>query len=135
MRPIVQLAVPAAVAVALLLAADWILQPVPVPAATAVLGGLLGLGWGRGAGWGRAAWGVVAGLLAGVGLHLWVHRAGGSPAPDEGLWAHLAADGAVALGVGLGVVTASVLAQRALVRGSSGGQEEEPSRSAATRPG
>ena len=76
------------VAIPLLLVADRLLQPVPVPAATAVAAGLLAVWLGR-----RTAIWAIAGLFPGVGLHTYVHSSGGSPPPEEGVVAHLALDG------------------------------------------
>jgi hypothetical protein len=100
-----------AAAVAILLLAEWILQPVPVAAATATLGALLATWWRPG----RLPWigaGLGAGLLAGAAHHLYVHGNGLSPAPAEGLPAHLLAETASGLAVAILATAAAVLARR-----------------------
>ena len=105
-------------AIALLFAAHLILQPVPVPTATAVLGGLLALGSARG--WRPLGVGIVTGLLAGVGHHLYVHLSAQSPRPPEGLAAHLAGDGALGGILALLILAALLLLDRVLPGGSAG---------------
>lgn len=95
-----------AAAAAVLWLADRLLQPLPVAAVTATLGGLLGLARVRGHRARRVTAGLAAGLLAGAAHHLWVHVSGHSTAPEEGLILHLLAE----TGVGLGVAIAALAA-------------------------
>lgn len=104
-------------ALALLFIADRVLQPVPVPAATAVVGGLVALWLDRTVRWSWILTGVVAGSLAGVGIHSYVHLTGQSTRPEEGLAIHLVMDGGVGLVVALSVVVLLVVARKALGRG------------------
>lgn len=101
MNRILRVLITAAIALVLLFAADILLRPVPVAAATAVVGCLVPLCLGRGCRLRYLALAVFAGLLAGVGIHLWVHVSGGSPSPEEGLAAHLLVDGGIGFGVAL----------------------------------
>lgn len=122
MKQLIRIAVTVVAAAGLLLVADRVLQPVPVPAATAALGGLIGMWLDRPA---RSSWigpGLVVGLLAGVGWHLYVHLSGGSPPPFESLAAHLARDGGIGLAVAVPVVVIVLLVSRLLskILGSSG---------------
>lgn len=83
-----------------LLAADMILQPVPIPAGMAVLGGLLAM-WLRSEV--RASWvaaGLAGGGVVGMGVHLYVHLAGRSTDPEAGLATHVVVDGLLGLAVG-----------------------------------
>jgi hypothetical protein len=114
MKQFVRKAVTAIVALLLLFLADRVLEPVPVPAATAVIGGLIGLWLGLTVRWLWLSLGVIAGLVVGAGFHLYVHMTGQSPPPPEGLAAHLAVDGGIGLVVALLVVVATVLAYKAL---------------------
>lgn len=79
--------------------ADRLLQPVPIPAATAAVGGLLGLWLGRGLGWGRVGIGVGVGMVLGAAWHGHAHWSGQSTPPAEGLAAHLAVDAAIGFAV------------------------------------
>jgi len=100
----VKLLVATAAAAAVLWLADRLLEPLPVTAVTATLGGLVGLAGARDHRARRATAGLVAGVLAGATYHLWVHASGRSTAPDEGLIPHLL----VEAGVGLGVAFAAL---------------------------
>lgn len=103
MRQIPRFAVTLIVAVLLLTLADKILQPVPIPAGTTVLGGLLAL-WVRSE-W-RAVWaagGLVIGATTGTGIHLLVHLTGRSTLPDAGVLVHVSTNGIGGLAVGTAV--------------------------------
>jgi hypothetical protein len=103
MRQISRFAVTLIVAVLLLTLADRIFQPVPIPAGTAALGGLLAL-WVRSE-W-RAVWaagGLVIGATMGTGIHLLVHLTGRSTLSDAGVLAHVSTNGIGGLAVGTAV--------------------------------
>ncbi|MGD2154369.1 MAG: hypothetical protein PVG79_13955 [Gemmatimonadales bacterium] len=119
MKRLWSIALSGVIAALLLFLADSVLQPVPVPAGVAVLGGLAAM-WSRaeaGAGW--VAVGAAIGALLGTGIHLYVHVTGGSTRPEEGVAAHVAVDGLRGLGVGAVVLVLVGLVARALR--SSGG--------------
>lgn len=104
------------VAGALLLLADRIFEPVPIPAATAAFGGLVASWSSRR---GRAASvlaGLAVGALTGAGIHAVVHWTGQSTLPEEGVPAHVAADGVLGLVVGAVVVLVALLARALLSR-------------------
>ena len=97
MKSSIIIIVTAVFALILVFAADSVLQPVPVPAAIMVLGGLIGL-WVRGKdNYKGIIIGLVCGLLIGVGHHLYIHMTRQSPSPQEGLLAHLIFNGAIGL--------------------------------------
>jgi hypothetical protein len=110
----------AAAAVLLLWLADLVFQPVPLPAGGVVAGGLLGAWLSRGSVWRWVAGGAALGLVAGMAFHLYVHLTGGSPAPAEGLAAHLIVDGFKGLAVGLAVLLPLLLFKRAAARSTAG---------------
>jgi len=99
MRRLSRIVLTVSIAGILLFVADRILQPIPIPTGTAVLGGLLVLFVSER----MRAWLVVAGLLVGGGagtiVHLMVHLTGQSTRPVEGLPAHVAGDGTRGLAV------------------------------------
>ncbi len=97
----------AAVALGLLLLADRLMAPVPIPAATALLPALAALLWrGRP---GQAAVPGLVGAGAGVLLHGRQHWLDPGIQPPEGLVAHLALDAALGLGVAAVAFGAAVL--------------------------
>lgn len=99
-------------ATVLLLLADMILQPVPIPAGVSVLGGLLAM-WLKSEA--RALWvaaGLAIGGVFGMGIHLYVHLAGRSTVPEEGIPTHVAADGVRGLMVGALVISVVILVTR-----------------------
>lgn len=100
MRRLSSIVLTLVVAGLLLLLADEVFEPVPIPAATALLGALV-------ASWSshrvravRVATGLAVGALAGAGMHAFVHLTGRSTLPGEGVPAHVAADGILGLAVG-----------------------------------
>ncbi|NNG17373.1 MAG: hypothetical protein HKM89_12915 [Gemmatimonadales bacterium] len=111
---IAQIALTAGSAVVLLFAADWILQPVPIPAGTATLGGLLPLWLVRRGSRLWVAAGLVVGGSVGSAYHLFVHWSGRSSLPGEGLAAHVAADGIRGVAVAAIVVLFVALVARTL---------------------
>jgi hypothetical protein len=114
MKNLLRIAVTSVVAAVLLLLADTILQPVPIPAGMAVLGGLLAV-WFRSEA--RTLWvtvGLVIGGLIGTGAHLFMHLTGGSTVPEEGVVAHVAADGIRGFAVGGIVILLVALVARLL---------------------
>jgi Tol biopolymer transport system component len=119
MKKPVEIAGTALLAILLLVLADRWLQPVPIPAATAVAGGLVALWLGRRVELVGAS--VGGGALLGVAVHVYAHRTGNSTFPPEGLPVHAVIDGvrglAVAVVVILGVLALGVLVGR--LRGRS----------------
>ncbi|MHC4107715.1 MAG: hypothetical protein ACYSTY_06495 [Planctomycetota bacterium] len=105
-RQAIGFVVSAAAAVGVLWAADLVLQPVPMPAGLAALGGYLAIWFARSRTWMWSVIGVGIGIAAGLGVHAWRHLDAQSPDPQEGLAVHLLIDGlegfavaAVVLGV------------------------------------
>ena len=92
--------VTAGTAMAILLVASLLLQPLPIPAAGAVAGGLIGFWVTRRKRLAFTAGGAVAGALAGAALHAWQHFAEDRAHPIAGLAAHLAADAGLGLLIG-----------------------------------
>ncbi len=114
MNRLFRIAITFIVAALLLFLADTILQPVPIPAGAAVLGGLLVM-WLRSGP--RCVWlaaALVIGGLLGTGVHLSIHLTGGSTLPEEGVPAHVAADGILGLTVGALVLLLVALVVRML---------------------
>lgn len=101
----------------LLLLADGIFEPVPIPAATAALGALVAWWSSRRARALRVITGLVVGALAGAGMHAFVHMTGRSTLPEEGVGAHVAADGVLGLAVGGLVALVALSAWALLSRG------------------
>jgi hypothetical protein len=101
----------------LLLLADKIFEPVPIPAATATLGALVASWSSRGTPGVRLVAGLVVGALTGAGMHAFVHLTGRSTLPEEGVPAHVAADGILGLAVGGLVALAALSAWALLSRG------------------
>lgn len=100
MKQLSRMALTLVVAVTLLFLADRMFEPVPIPAGTAVLGGLLML-WSRVKA--RGVWvgiGLAIGGMIGAAIHLYVHVSGQSTLPEEGVPAHVVADGIHGLAVG-----------------------------------
>lgn len=118
-KHVVQILLTVVVTGLLLALADKVLQPVPIPAGTAVLGGLLGLWLGREFRWVRVCLGVIIGLLPGVGAHSCMHWTGRSTLPQEGFAAHLALDGAEGLAIAVLVVGAGVLVRKGMERAAT----------------
>lgn len=101
---------------ALLLLADRIFEPVPIPAATAAFGGLVASWSSRR---GRTVWvlaGLAVGALTGAGMHAVVHWTGRSTLPEEGVPAHVAVDGVVGMAIGAVVVLVALSARELLSR-------------------
>ncbi len=77
-----------------------LMNPLPIPAATTALGGLLALWLSRGRVNRWLVGGALAGGLAGAALHLFSHVSEGRMHPDEGLIGHVAGDALVGLLIG-----------------------------------
>jgi hypothetical protein len=102
MKKPVEIAGTALLAILLLVLADRWLQPVPIPAATAVAGGLVALWLGRRVELVGAS--VGGGALLGVAVHVYAHRTGNSTFPPEGLPVHAVIDGVRGLAVAVVVI-------------------------------
>lgn len=110
MKGAVRFVVIGALAAILLLLADTILQPVPIPAGTALLGGVLAL-WFRPSGiWVVVGW--VAGGLAGAGIHVSAHLGGRSTIPEAGLTTHVTLDVLGGLAVAGAILVTLAIAAR-----------------------
>ncbi len=96
-----------AVAVVLFIVADRLLQPAPIPAAGGVLGGIVGLWLTRSRS--GVMFAVAFGIGVGTAIHLYTHVTGGSPAPVEGLFLHVAGDAAIGLAVTLPIIAVTTL--------------------------
>ena len=86
------------------------LQPVPVPAATGALGGLLALSLTHQKRLIFTSGAVVLATVVGMGFHLRMHVAGRSTQPPEGLANHIAIDGVEGLGVAVVIIGTVTLA-------------------------
>ena len=75
-------------AVILLAVANVLVDPIPIPAVLAVFGGLIALWLSQGVGLGRVVLGIAVGIALGVLHHMYIHNAGLSPVPEQGLPAH-----------------------------------------------
>lgn len=109
MRKTLEILATAGVAVGLLVLADQWLQPVPIPAATAIVAGIIFV-WLRRPRYGVAL-GLTIGTLVGVMVHLVVHASGRSPSPAEGVLVHVATDGVRGFGVAVLLMVPVVLLQ------------------------
>lgn len=117
-RPWPRRLVPLIVAAVLLGLAHLWLDPAPLSALTAVIGGLAGTWVRRRAGRVPAAEGIFAGAAAGAAIHLWLHGSGRSPAPLEGVAWHVAREGAVGLVIASAIVGIGWLVAGLLDRGA-----------------
>ncbi|MBO6576742.1 MAG: hypothetical protein JJ896_14020 [Rhodothermales bacterium] len=100
----------------LLAVANKLMDPVPIAAATAVFGGLIALWTTRAGAMGWLVVGTIIGLALGVVHHLYIHNAGLSPQPADGVPAHLAQEGAVALGIAVAILAVVNLIDGRLTR-------------------
>jgi hypothetical protein len=100
--PILGLIAALIVGVALLGALHQVMRPAPLTAVPVLLLGLVALWLGGHEVQIRALMAVGAGALVGGLIHLYAHRSGGSPQPQEGLATHLVTE--VVLGTAVGVV-------------------------------
>jgi hypothetical protein len=91
MKTFMRVATSILLAVGLLWVGDRLLQPVPIPAGSAVVGGLLPLWLDCRKTW--VAIGALVGSVLGVGMHAAVHITGGSTLPPEGVPLHVTTDG------------------------------------------
>jgi hypothetical protein len=99
---------------AVLWAGDWITAPLPIPALTMSLGGLIGLWLVKTTRINRLMIGSTAGLIVGVALHLWSHYAEGRMNLEEGLLYHLVIDTSTALLIAVVALGIAFLAQQRL---------------------
>ena len=83
----------------LLFLANLVLQPVPLPAGLAVLGGLSA--WAFGKRRHGIGLGMLLGVLGGVAWHGYQHVTGQSTEPEEGFVWHLVRDGLIGYGIAL----------------------------------
>lgn len=124
MRWLSRFVLPLVVSVSLLFVADRIFEPVPIPAGTAVLGGLLVLCSRDKV---RVVWvgiGLAMGGVIGAVTHLYVHLAGRSTLPEEGVPAHVALDGVLGVAVGGVIVVVALAARSVLWRARKGGERQ-----------
>lgn len=102
----------ATAAVGVLVAADHVLQPVPVVAATTTLGGLAGLLGARNRHLRWVTAGAAAGFLVGLLHHVWVHGSDRSPPATEGLPLHVLTDAGTGLAAAVIALVAATVVRR-----------------------
>lgn len=97
--------------------AHFILQPAPLPALSAVVGGLVARFLVRRGRARATTLGCLLGAVTGVAYHLYVHHVEGRTAePAEGMIAHLLVDGLLGLGVAAAVLLIATTAFTAAAR-------------------
>lgn len=108
----------ALIAAVLFFVAHLILRPAPIPALTALMGGVLVVGLGSTRRARALGVGATIGLVIGVLIHLYSHYSEGRMGePPEGLALHLAYDAIQAVMVAVPILVFCVaLTRRALVR-------------------
>lgn len=94
--------------------------PLPVPALTALGGGLLMYWFGRGHRLTRTVLGLIVGAVPGGAIHYYMHYAEERLDPEEGLWAHLGLDAGAGLALAASILAAVVVLDHLLARRLSG---------------
>lgn len=108
-----RVAATAVLAVALFLIPALWLDPAPMPALSGLAGGLLGWWLARRRRVILAAGGLLAGVLAGAGIHLWQHHAEGRVDGAGSVAGHVAADAGVGLTIAAAVLAGAIVIYRA----------------------
>ena len=96
--------------------------PLPVPALTALVGGLL-VYWLAGAHrLARTVLGMILGAVPGAVIHHYMHYAEGRLEPAEGLWVHIGLDVATGLAVAASILVVVAVLDHVLARRSQPGK-------------
>ena len=90
------------------------MNPVPIAAGPAFVLGMLGFLRIQVGTWTWVVYGALAGTAIGLYIHRGWHIEGSSPPPAEGLWPHLAMEGAMGLGAAAIALGAMALVMRLL---------------------